>query len=242
MITFWKTIGFYNSATWIPQLIIILIGLLLTIALIRKPGPRIKVAMKIYLIAVYLWIAVVYYLIYCAERSYNNIMSIFWGVMALAWIWDAITGFTTFEYNKKHRILAYFLLILPFAYPALSLFRGMSFPEVTSPVMPCSVVTFTIGLLLLNSRKTNLFIVLLLSHWSLIGLTKTYFFRIPEDFILASVSVPALYLFFKEYFFSNLHQDTKPNVKYINGLLIATCLLVGIILFSTLMFELACDV
>lgn len=51
----------------------------------------------------------------------------------------------------------------------------------TSPVMPCSVVVFTIGLLLLFARKVNMFLVLFLCHWSLIGLSKTYFFRIPED-------------------------------------------------------------
>jgi hypothetical protein len=197
MNTFWKTIGLYNSATWLFQIIIVLIGILLTVMLIRKPKTRIKFAVKIYLAAVYLWISVVYYLIYCAERSYNNIMALFWGVMALAWIWDAITGYTTFEYNKRYKILAYILLLLPFIYPVFSLLRGMTFPEITSSVMPCSVVTFTIGLLLLYSRKVNIFIVLLLCHWSLIGLTKTYFFKIPEDFILASVSVPALYLFFK---------------------------------------------
>ena len=62
------------------------------------------------------------------------------------------------------------------------------------------VCVFTIGLLLFFSKNINMFIVLFLTHWSLIGLSKTYYFNIPEDFLLASASVPALYLFFKEYF------------------------------------------
>ena len=82
----------------------------------------------------------------------------FWGVMAIIWIWDAITGYTTFERTHKYDILSYVLLAMPFIYPLVSLARGLSFPEMTSPVMPCSVVVFTIGLLLLFAHKVNMFL------------------------------------------------------------------------------------
>ena len=65
-----------------------------------------------------------------------------------------------------------------------------------------------------------MFLVLFLCHWSLIGLSKTYFFNIPEDFLLAQCNDPALYLFFRGYFLNNLHADTKPKAKYINWLLV----------------------
>ena len=120
-------------------------------------------------------------LYHCEERSYNGVMAMFWGVMAIIWIWDTITGYTTFERTHKYDLLSYVLLAMPFIYPMVSLARGLSFPEMTSPVMPCSVVVFTIGLLLLFAHKVNMFLVLFLCHWSLIGLSKTYFFQIPED-------------------------------------------------------------
>lgn len=235
MTTFWKTIAAYNTATWIYQLIIIAIGLLLTFLLIRNPQRWVKTGMKLYLISVYTWIAVIYYHIYSAERNYHNVMSLFWGVMTLAWIWDMTTGYTPFERNRKCNILAYVLITTPLLYPIFSLMRGLNFPEMTSPVMPCSIVTFTMGLLLLFSRKVNLFIVLLLCHWSLIGLSKTYFFNIPEDFILASTSVPALYLFFKEYFLSSLPKGTKPEVQYIKLLLKGVCAGIGVLLVTNLL-------
>lgn len=241
MNTFWKTIGLYNSSTWLFQAIIILIGIILTVTLLRKPHQWIKTAMKIYFIFIYLWISIVYYFIYCAERSYNEIMGIFWAIMVLAWVWDLIAGYTTFERNSKYNWFGYLLLLLTLLYPVFSLLRGLHYPEITSPLMPCSVVTFTVGLLLLYSRKVNIFIILLLCHWSLIGLTKTFFFDIPEDFILAGASVPALYLFFREYFLSDLHKDTKPKAAYINGLLVFTCVLIGIVLFSTIFFEIYYD-
>lgn len=133
---------------------------------------------------------------------------------------------------------SYVLLAMPFIYPMVSLARGLSFPEMTSPVMPCSVVVFTIGLLLLFAHKVNMFLVLFLCHWSLIGLSKTYFFQIPEDFLLASATIPGLYLFFREYFLNNLHADTKPKAKYINWLLITVCIGLAILLTTTMFLEL----
>ena len=238
---FWKTIGLYNAATWEWQLGIILIGIILTVLLTRNPQPWVKNGMKIYLIAVYLWISVIYYYIYCAERSYNEVMALFWAIMAILWGWDALSGYTTFERTRKYDWLAYFLFAMPFIYQLISMARGLTFPEITSPVMPCSVVVFTIGLLLFFSKNINMFIVLFLTHWSLIGLSKTYYFNIPEDFLLASASVPALYLFFKEYFANNLHTGSKPNAKYVNLLLILVCVAIGILLTTTMFIELLKD-
>lgn len=238
MEVFWRTIAYYNASTWVAQAVIVLIGIVLTALLICKPKLWVKVGMKIYMIGIYLWIAVAYYYIYCAERSYNDVLAIFWGVMAVIWIWDLITGYTTFERTRKYDILSYILLAMPFIYPLVSMARGLSFPEITSPIMPCSVVVFTIGLLLLFSRKVNMFLVLFLCHWSLIGLSKTYFFHIPEDFLLASATIPGLYLFFREYFLNDLHVDTKPKAKYINWLLITVCVGLAILLTGTMFLEL----
>ena len=128
---FWRTIAYYNSATWLFQIVIILIGIALTGLLIGKPRPWVKMAMKFYMIGLYTWISLVYYYIYCEERSYNGVMAMFWGVMAIIWIWDAITGYTTFEHTHKYDLLSYVLLAMPFIYPLVSLARGLSFPEMT---------------------------------------------------------------------------------------------------------------
>ena len=106
------------------------------------------------------------------------------------------------------------------------------------PPLITGTVVFTIGLLLLLAHKVNMFLVLFLCHWSLIGLSKTYFFQIPEDFLLASATIPGLYLFFREYFLNNLHADTKPKAKYINWLLITVCIGLAILLTTTMFLEL----
>lgn len=61
---------------------------------IQKPHKKIKVAMKLYLIFLNVWIASVYYMIYCEPRSYNSALAGFWGIMAIFWIYDLKVNYT----------------------------------------------------------------------------------------------------------------------------------------------------
>ena len=238
---FWETIAQYNAGTWIYQLIITLVGLWLTYSLFHHPTPAKKKGMKLYLIFINAWVAVVYYHIYCDPRSYSNALALFWGIMCVFWIYDLIVDYTPFELNHKHKKLAVLLCFLPLAYPLFSVARGMDFPMMTSPVMPCSVAVFTIGLLLAFSQRVNLFLILFLCHWALIGFTKTYFFQIPEDFLLASSAVPGLYLFFKEYIAANLHTATHLKARLVNITLLVVCGAISLLFMIPMVCELAQD-
>lgn len=238
---FWETIAQYNAGTWIYQLIITLVGLWLTYSLFHHPTPAKKKGMKLYLIFINAWVAVVYYHIYCDPRSYSNALALFWGIMCFFWIYDLIVDYTPFELNHKHKKLAVLLCFLPLAYPLFSVARGMDFPMMTSPVMPCSVAVFTIGLLLAFSQRVNLFLILFLCHWALIGFTKTYFFQIPEDFLQASSAVPGLYLFFKEYIAANLHTATHLKARLVNITLLVVCGAISLLFMISMVCELAQD-
>lgn len=231
---FWNTIAQYNAATWPVQLAIVLAGIVLTTLLYLRPTLWIKRSMKIFMVLVNCWVSVGYYMIYCGTRSYNYVLAIFWGVMALIWLWDLLTDYTPFERNPKYKFLVGLLYLMPFLYPLISYLRGMEFPMMTTPVMPCSVAAFTIGLLLAFSRKINLLVILFLCHWALIAFSKVYVYKIPEDLLLASATVPAVYLFFKNYFDQNLHKETKPSARFMNGFLIAICCVIGVVLSITL--------
>lgn len=119
-------------------------------------------------------------MIYCGDRNYNYILAIFWGIIALIWLWDLITNYTPFERYHKYDKLTYILYAMPFLYPLLSWARGMEFPMMTTCVMPCSVAVFTIGLLLAFSRKVNLLVILFLCHWALIAFSKVYIYKFPK--------------------------------------------------------------
>ena len=234
METFWNTIAQYNEGTWMAQGLITLAGIVLTVLLYSHPALWVKRTMKAYMVFINGWIAAVYYMTYGGTRSYHYILAIFWGILALIWLWDLITGYTPFERNRKYGYLVAVLYAMPFLYPLLSWVRGMEFPMMTTPVMPCSVAVFTIGLLLGFSRKVNLLIILFLCHWALISFSKIYVYQIPEDVLLAASTVPAIYLFFKNYFDQNLHKATKPSARFMNGFLVTICVLIGVALSLTL--------
>ncbi len=157
--------------------------------------------------------------------------------MAAIWLYDLYADFTRFERTGRPNGFALLLYLMPLAYPLFSLARGLSFPMMTMPVMPCSVAVFTIGLMLAFTRRINIFLVLFLCHWALIGLAKVYFFGIPEDFLLAASTVPALYLFFREYIAKNRELRTKPDARALNGLLILLCILIGLFFTATLLHQ-----
>ena len=234
---FWQTIADYNRVTWPVQALLIAAGALLTRRLYRRPTPGTKVAMKLYLALLNAWIAVAYYLVACDARAYNGVMALFWGVMAAVWIYDAAVGYTSFERTRRHDRFAFVLLAMPFVYPLLSLLRGLEFPMMTSPVMPCSVAVFTIGLMLAFPKRVNLFVILFLCHWALVGFPKIYFFGIPEDLLLSGALVPALYLFFREYIAKNRELRTKPDARMLNGLLILLCIVIGLFFTATLLHQ-----
>ena len=130
------------------------------------------------------------------------------------------------------------LFAMPLVYPLFSLLLGRTFPMITSPVMPCSVAVFTIGLMLAFSERVNIVLAMFLCHWALIGLSKVYFFGIPEDYLLACSIVPALYLFFREYIRDNAGRPTKPSPRVLNALLAVMCLIIGCFFAFTLLHQL----
>ena len=133
---FWNTIAQYNEATWWAQFLITAAGILLTTQLYRKPTLWAKRSMKIYMVFLNGWISIVYYMMYCGARGHHHILAIFWGVIAVLWLWDLFTGYTPFERNPKYKVLVGVLYAMPFLYPLLSWARGMEFPMMTTTVMP----------------------------------------------------------------------------------------------------------
>lgn len=227
---FWNTIAAYNAQTWIIQCLLVIAGIFITTLQIFKPSRLSAILIKTYMISLYLWIAFAYYFYYCEPRKYHLVMTAFWVVLAAVWIWELIKGYTIFEPVGRYRIFAFLLMELPFVYPLISILRGLEFPAIVSPLMPNSIVTFTIGLLLLYSKRVNIFLVLLLCHWSLIGLTKTFFFNITEDYMLVAATIPAIYIFFRQYIRRHSTLSPKPtNKQMISILLTIFALMTGVL-------------
>lgn len=234
---FWNTIASYNAATWPVQLLLTLVAATLTLLLYLRPTPGVRIAMKTFMALLNFWIAGVYYLLYGEQREHNDMLALFWAIMGCIWVYDLVVKHASLQRTHNHTGFALLLFAMPLVYPLFSLALGRTFPMVTTPVMPCSVAVFTIGLMLAFSERINIVLAMFLCHWALIGLAKVYFFGIPEDFLLAASTVPALYLFFREYIAKNRELRTKPDARMLNGLLILLCIVIGLFFTATLLHQ-----
>lgn len=238
METFWNTIASYNAATWPAQLALTLAAVVLTLLLYFRPSPAVRIAMKVFMALLNFWIAGVYYLVCCEPREHHDLLALFWAIMGCIWVYDLAVGHASLQRTGNHKAFAALLFAMPLVYPLFSLLLGRTFPMITSPVMPCSVAVFTIGLMLAFSERVNIVLAMFLCHWALIELSKVYFFGIPEDYLLACSIVPALYLFFREYIRDNAGRPTKPSPRVLNALLAVMCLIIGCFFAFTLLHQL----
>lgn len=223
---FWKSIADYNTATWPLQILFIAVAAVLTLILWFRPRTWAKIAMKVYMVAVSLWIAFVYYMKYAAVRDYSEVIAIFWCMVAAAWIYDLLTHFASFQKPDRCSPWRISFLFLPLLYPVISLARGLEFPMITTPMLPSAVALYMLGMLLVFSRRINLFVFIFIVHWSVIAISKIVFFDIPEDILLAAACLPAIYVFFSRMVEED-RTEYKPSRTAVKALVLAVAVLIG---------------
>lgn len=226
MEVFWKSIAAYNEATWIWQLCFIAAAIVLTCFLWFRPGKRIVLAVKALMVAESLWIAFVYYLDFCSTRDYSGVLTIFWCMVAAAWVYDMVTKFSTFEKSGKYRWWGLVMLLLPLLYPVISLLRGMTFPEMTTPMLPSGVALYMLGMLMTFNGKINFFAFIFILHWAIISISKIVIFNIPEDALLAIACLPAMYIFLSDAV-DRTPSPSKPSAKAVKILVFTITVLIG---------------
>ncbi len=226
MEVFWKSIAAYNEATWIWQLCFIIAAAVLTCFLWFRPGKRIVLAVKALMVAESLWIAFVYYLDFCSTRDYSGVLTIFWCMVAAAWVYDMVTKFSTFEKSGKYRWWGLVMLLLPLLYPVISLLRGMTFPEMTTPMLPSGVALYMLGMLMTFNSKINFFAFIFILHWAIISISKIVIFNIPEDALLAIACLPAMYIFLSDAV-NRTPSPSKPSAKAVKILVFTITVLIG---------------
>lgn len=223
---FWDSIALYNAATWPWQIGFIAVAFVLTMILSFRPSTWAKIAMKVFMVVISLWVAFVYYMKFGSVREYSSVMTIFWCMVAASWVYDLVTHFSSFQKSGKYRPWGEIMLIIPLVYPLISLARGMSFPMMTTPLLPSAVAQFMLGVLMTFNRKINFFAFIFIVHWAVIAISKIILFNIPEDIILAVCCLPAMYIFFKE----SIEADAvkhKPSRKAVEGLILLVVVIIA---------------
>lgn len=223
---FWNTIASYNAATWPWQLAFITVAAVLTLLLWFRPRRWVRIAAKLYMVIISLWIAFVYYLKFASAREHSEVLAIFWCMMALAWIYDLVTNFSSFSRSGKASYWGLIVLVLPLAYPFISISRGFVFPGITMPVLPSAVALYMLGMLMTFNEKINFFAYIFILHWSIIAISKITLFDIPEDILLAVSSIPAMVIFFTRSL-KSMSGKFKPSDKTVTVLISAVAVLLA---------------
>ena len=222
----WESIAGYNAATWPWQIALAAVAYFLAAVLFFRPCTWAKIAMKVFMVAVSLWIAFVYYMTFGSARDYSNIMTIFWCMMAAAWVYDLVTHFSSFSKSGKYRPWGIVMLMLPLCYPLISLARGLEFPCMTTPVIPSAVALYMLGVLMTFNSRINFFALIFIFHWSVIAVSKIMIFNIPEDLLLVVSCLPAMFIFSREAALS-FGGPCKPPAQTISVLIFVVMALIG---------------
>ena len=181
---FWNSIAEYNAATWPFQLAFITVAAVLTLILWFRPCTWAKIATKVLMVLESLWIAFVYYMKFAATREHSSVMAIFWCLVAASWVYDLATHYSSFQKSGKYRPWGVIMILLPLVYPVVSLLRGMSFPEMTTPMLPSGVALYMLGMLMTFNRKINFFAFIFILHWAFIVLCINNISTLGKDPIL----------------------------------------------------------
>ena len=223
---FWNSIAEYNAATWPYQLAFIAVAAVLTLVLWFRPCTWAKIATKVLMVLESLWIAFVYYMKFAATREHSSVMAIFWCLVAASWVYDLATHYSSFQKSGKYRPWGVIMILLPLVYPVVSLLRGMTFPEMTTPMLPSAVALYMLGMLMAFNRKVNFFAFIFIMHWALLSMTKIVLFNIPEDLLLAAACLPAMFIFFSDAVDSG-PSGGKPSGRAVKALILGIVLIIG---------------
>lgn len=174
----------YNQAVFPMQIVFYLLGVLAVWQAI-KPNPVSDKIISAILAFLWLWMGIVYHLIYFSAINpaaflfavifiLQGILFIFFGVVRNALSYT----YRSDMYGIISIVLILFALII---YPAIGYLSGHVYPVSPTFGLPCPTTIFTLGFLILNSKKIPLMLLVLPVLWSIVGFTAAFNFGIKED-------------------------------------------------------------
>jgi hypothetical protein len=174
----------YNEAVFPMQIILFLLSVLI-IYLTIKPKMKYDKTISGFLAFLWLWMGIIYHLIFFT--SINIAAYVFGSFFILQGVLFLIAGvlqnkisykFKSDLYGKIGITLILFSLII---YPVIGYLLDHLYPYSPTFGLPCPTTIFTFGILLLNTNRCPLYILIIPFLWSVIGFTAAFNFGIWED-------------------------------------------------------------
>jgi Family of unknown function (DUF6064) len=190
----------YNQAVFPMQIVLYLISAVV-IYLVIKPNPTSDKIISIILSFLWFWMGIVYHTIFFTVI--NKAAYLFGGLFIVQGILLLVFGVfrnrLSFQFKKdKYGITGITLIIFALIiYPVLGYFFGHIYPSSPTFGLPCPSTIFTFGLLLMNTKKCPITILIIPFIWSVIGFMAAFQFGILEDtgLIVASIIAVSLLIY-----------------------------------------------
>lgn len=172
--TFWNQIGLYNDATFIVQVIMAIVAIVLLLYIFTKPSTRANILMKIFLSFAFAWNALVYFMIYADPSPFSYFGAVLFIIISILFACDIFTKKIEFGFPQLHHIkyLTIIFIFLVFLYPLIGYALGHVYPETCTPMMPCPLTVFAITLVVAAIPKVDKKVFVALLPWALLGLPK----------------------------------------------------------------------
>lgn len=191
----------YNSAIF-PFQIFLFIGGIFTLSLIiLKSGLAGRVTLY-YLVLLWLWSGIVYHLYFFTEiNSAAFAFGTLFIIQALFFLSEfGIKSKLRFDYsNKLNLISGYFLILFGLIiYPAIGLLAGNDMVHIISIGLPCPMVIFTFGIIIIAEKEYSFYKILIPVIWAFTGFFAALKFGVYEDVMLPISAVIAVVIFLRE--------------------------------------------
>jgi hypothetical protein len=194
---FLKVFKNYNESVFPMQLVFYFLGFSI-IYFVLKPNSKSDKIISLLLTFFWVWMGIVYHIIFFT--AINKAAYLFGALFIIQGILLLVFGifqnklsfqFKKDKYGSTGLILVLFALII---YPVVGFFFGHIYPSSPTFGLPCPTTIFTFGLLLMNSKKCPIAILIIPFIWSVIGFMAAFQFGILEDIGLIVASLMTVFL------------------------------------------------
>lgn len=189
---FFSVFADYNLSVFPMQLILVLVGIF-ALLMVCSRYKRKNFVIAIYLSFIWLWSGLVYHIGFFSEL--NKPAFIFGGLFALQGflvLYDHLAHIKlNFSFNKTFidGIGIFLILFGIIIYPLISWMSVGEYNHIIAVGLPCPTTIATIGFLMLNKKKTNWYLFIIPSLWSIVGVSAALNFGVYQDFMMLFAAI-----------------------------------------------------
>jgi hypothetical protein len=177
----------YNTTVYPIQLLLLIIGIFTLILLISKINSK-NLIIGLVIGFIWIWTGLAYHIYFFSRiNKIAFVFGIIFIIQGLFFIFESIfKRRLKFEFEKSFKIFAGFFFIIfgLFIYPLICILRSNGLNEIISIGLPCPTTIYTLGILMLATKRFPKYLLIIPTIWAAIGFFAAINFGIYQDVML----------------------------------------------------------